>query len=101
MQTKIGFLTGSSMGYFSGSFLAGSQTSQPGVIDSIILSFNGWQLHLHHWLISLGLLIFLYSFLRKKYPISSFILAFSFGILSGLIFQGIFCYDDWYKILIR
>lgn len=101
MHTKIGFLTGTSMGYFTGNFLAGPQASQPGIISSIILNFGGWQFHLHHWLIAFGILIFFYSFLNRRYLIPSFFLAFSSGLLSGLIFQGIFCYDDWYKILIR
>lgn len=101
MHTKIGFLTGSSVGYFIGNFLAGSQVGQPGIINSIILNLGGWQLHLHHWLISLGILIFLCSFLRRKYLIPSFFLAISSGFLIGLIFQGVFHYDDWHKILIK
>jgi hypothetical protein len=39
--------------------------------------------------------------LAKKYKIPNILLFFGSGFLIGLIFNGIFCYDDWYKILIR
>ena len=83
-------------GYFLGKFLSGKKTGQPGVIRSIILNFGSYKLHLHHWVLSSGILIF--SFLTSfSLPFSQFSLSF----LSGFAIQGIICYSDWHKILIR
>lgn len=64
-------------------------------VRSLIFEFKNWRLHLHHWLLGLGILIcgILYDFLP--------FLPFSIGFLSGVIFQGIYCYSDWHKILVK
>jgi len=64
-------------------------------VRSVVFEFRNWKFHLHHWLLCLGILIsaFVYDFL--PFP------PFSYGFLGGLIFQGIYCYSDWNKILIR
>jgi len=98
---KIAFLSGTPMGYFTGDFFAGSATGQQGLINSLILNLGNWQLHLHHWLIATLLLIFALAFLRKKFNFNPVLLYFSIGILSGLILQGLFAYDDWHKILFK
>ncbi len=83
------------LGYFAGKFGGGKKPSQPGTVKSVIFNIGNYKLHLHHWLIGLGILTSAvwYSFLPLPH--------FSFGILGGLIFQGIFCYQDWHQILIR
>jgi len=64
-------------------------------VRSIIFEFKNWRLHFHHWFLGLGILVstIFYEFL----PFSPF----SIGLLGGVIFQGIYCYSDWHKILIR
>ena len=101
MEIIAGFFTGSSIGYLAGNFFAGPQTGQSGLIGSILFNSGSWQFHLHHWLVSLLIFVFIFFFVRKKYRLPVLFLAFSFGFLSGLIFQGIFSYDDWHRILIR
>ena len=86
-------------GYLTGNFSAGEEVGQIGRIPSIIFNLGNWQLHLHHWLISLAILIFVFSYLAKKYRIPNTLLFLGAGFLTGLIFQGIFSYSDWYKIL--
>ncbi|MFA4998808.1 MAG: hypothetical protein WC514_02200 [Candidatus Paceibacterota bacterium] len=98
---KIAFFSGTPMGYLAGSFFAGSSTGQQGIINSLILSLGNWQFHLHHWLIAALLLIFALFFLRKRYSINPTLFYFSVGILSGLILQGLFAYDDWHKVLFK
>jgi len=88
-------------GYLTGHLGAGEEVGKIGRVPSIIFNLGNWQLHLHHWLISLAILIFVFSFLAKKYKIPNILLFFGSGFLIGLIFNGIFCYDDWHKILIR
>lgn len=89
------------VGYLTGHLGAGEEVGKIGRVPSIIFNLGNWQLHLHHWLISLAILIFVFSFLAKKYKIPNILLFFGSGFLIGLIFNGIFCYGDWYKILIR
>lgn len=83
-------------GYFLGKFLSGKKTGKPGVIRSIILNFGNYKLHLHHWILSLGILIF--SLLTSFSPPFS---QFSLSFLGGFALQGIICYPDWHRILIK
>jgi hypothetical protein len=101
MDITTGFFTGSSLGYFLGKLFGGPKNGQEGLLDPIIFSFQNWQIHLHHWLIALMSLIFLFFFVRKKYKLNTFILSFCAGFFGGLIFQGIFSYSDWRSILIK
>lgn len=89
------------MGYLTGNIFAGSSTGQQGIMNSLVLNLGNWQLHLHHWLIAALILVFALFFLRKRYNFNPVIFYFSVGILSGLILQGIFVYDDWHKILFK
>lgn len=84
------------LGYFLGKFLSGKQYGQSGIIKSIAFNIGNYRLHLHHWLIGLGILISALSF-----NFSPFFSQFSFGFLGGVVFQGIYCYPDWYKILTK
>lgn len=86
-------------GYFVGKFFGGETAGQPGRLSSIALNFGDWQLHIHHWLTGLAILIFVFSYLSKKYKIPSALLFLGAGFLTGLIFQGIISYSDWYKII--
>jgi len=84
------------LGYFLGKFLSGKMTGQSGIIKSIVLQIGNYKLHLHHWLLSLGVLIFNFlSIFFLPFP------QFSLSFLGGLMIQGILCYSDWHKILIR
>ncbi|MBZ9572188.1 hypothetical protein KJA15_02570 [Patescibacteria group bacterium] len=83
------------LGYFFGKFFAGQYDGHQR-IKSIILNIGNYRLHLHHWLLSLGILIFNFLY-NLFFPFPQFFLSF----LGGLMIQGIFCYPDWYKILRR
>jgi len=101
MGTPLGFLSGSSIGYFAGYIFGGHEAGGQGLIDSLILSLGSWQLHLHHWLLSLALLFFLFFFVRKKFRLPALFLTFLFGFFLGLFVQGIIAYGDWHQILIK
>jgi len=101
MQSIVGFFSGSSIGYFTASFFSGADEGVAGKIGPWLLSLGDWQLHLHHWLVALGFLLVIVLFVRKKYQMSSVVFIFTLGFLIGLIFQGIYCYDDWHNILIK
>ncbi len=101
MDTSLGFLSGSSIGYFVGYLFGGHQSGAQGLIDSMILSLGAWQLHIHHWLFSLALLLFLLFFIRKNFRLPALFFSFLFGFFLGLLAQGIIVYDDWHRILIK
>ncbi len=100
IKKVIGFFSGSPIGYLSGSFFAGSQTGQSGLINPVIFNIGDIQIHLHHWLISFMVLLFTLLFLRKKVNFPTLFLSFSVGVMSGLILQGIFSYNDWRKVFL-
>jgi len=79
---------GTLLGYFSFKFLTGK-------VPSFAFNIGNYRLHLHHWLYSLAILIpgLYYNFL--PFP------QLSFGFLAGAVFQGIYCYRDWYRVIIK
>ncbi|MFA5355524.1 MAG: hypothetical protein WC302_02250 [Candidatus Paceibacterota bacterium] len=101
MQTFTGFFTGSSAGYFLANIFAGAETGQQGIINSLIFTFGDWQLHLHHWIISLVFLAILFLFVRKKYQLPVLLFTFATGFFIGMFVQGIINYDDWHQILYK
>ncbi|MBZ1348311.1 MAG: hypothetical protein KYQ20_00865 [Candidatus Nealsonbacteria bacterium] len=86
---------GTLFGYFITKFLSGKQTGCPGKIKSIAFNVGDYRLHLHHWL--LGLMVLIFALWHQFLPFPHF----SFGFLGGLIFQGIFSYSDWRRVLIK
>lgn len=86
---------GSVVGYITGKIFAGKREGKQGIFKSIKINFGKYHFHLHHWLIYSVVLAsaFIWNFLPY--------FKFSFGFLGGMIYQGIFCYDDWRKILIK
>lgn len=86
---------GAVLGYFLAKFVAGRDTGSPGKIKSLSFNIGSYRVHLHHWLFGSMVLIpaVYYNFL-PFYQLS-------FGLLGGIIFQGIYSYSDWHKILMR
>jgi len=77
-------------------YLSGRKDDKQGIVRSIIIPWRNYQLHLHHWFLAL--------IIGGVFAVKSFyILApeISYGILSAIIFQGIYYYEDWYRIIKR
>ena len=83
-------------GFIATKYLAGKSVRERGKVKSIIIPFRGRVIHLHHWLCSL-LLISLSSATGVYFLTPTM----TYGLLGGLLFQGIYCYSDWHVILIR
>ena len=79
---------GATLGYFTFKFFSKR-------VPSLIFDFGNYRLHLHHWLCGLAILIFALFFDFLPFP------HFSLGFLGGAIFQGVYCYNDWYRIVIK
>jgi len=76
--------------------LSGRTAGKQGIVRSIIIPWRNYQLHLHHWFLALivgGLFV-----VRSFYILAPEI---SYGVLSAVIFQGIYYYEDWYRIVKR
>ena len=82
-------------GFLAGKFVAGKSAGKRGRLGSIVIPFRRWGLHFHHWLYSLGL-IGLSSITGMHFLTP----AITYGLLGGLVFQGIYCYNDWHVVLI-
>ncbi|MBD3208762.1 MAG: hypothetical protein GF370_04955 [Candidatus Nealsonbacteria bacterium] len=80
---------GALFGYFFAKFLADR-------LSSVVLTFGSYNFHFHHWMMGLVGLIFFFL-----YSFSPTIEQLIFGFLSGLVFEGITSYSDWYRILWR
>ena len=89
------FLLSWLLGFLACKYMASKSVGERGKIRSIIIPFRRWKIHLHHWLCSVGLIGASFTT-----DISFLTPAITYGLLGGLVFQGIYCYDDWYRILI-
>jgi len=91
----IYFLVSSVSVYMITKYLSAKETAQSSKIPSIVLPMAKYRLHLHHWLIaSAGIAVVL---IRGPWFFPSDLV---YGVLSGIAFHGVHCYDDWHKILI-
>jgi hypothetical protein len=83
------------LGFLAAKYLAGNTDGKPGRIKSFTIPLGSHKLHLHHWLLSLGIIA-----LGLIKSISFIPLEVFCGFLGGLALQGIYCYNDWHKILV-
>lgn len=77
-------------------YLSGRADGKQGIIRSIIIPWRNYELHLHHWF--LALVIGGVFAVRSFYFLTPEVF---YGSLSAIIFQGIYCYKDWYRIIKR
>ena len=89
------FFAGWLLGLLLTKYMAGKTSGKPGRIKSIVIPFGNYKIHFHHWLISSGIII-LSLIINVRFLTS----AVSYGVLSGSVFQGIYYYSDWHRILI-
>jgi len=81
-------------GFAISKYCGGEKDGSPGKVKSIIIPWRRWEFHLHHW--------FICFLLAATSVVMGFFLItpeLFYGFLSGLVFQGIFCYSDWHRII--
>jgi len=77
------------IGYFAANFLSPR-------VQSLTFNVGAYKIHLHHWCWALTVLP---AFLAYKFiPLPIYLTS---GFLGGIVFQGIFCYSDWHKIIVK
>jgi len=77
-------------------FLSGRMEGKQGIVRSIVIPWREYRLHLHHWFLAL---VVGGAFLAKGFYILT--PEVFYGFLSAIIFQGVYCYEDWYRIIKR
>jgi hypothetical protein len=94
LEAYLGLLSG----YFLSKYLSAKEAGQKNRWwKSLVFRIGNWQIHLHHWLYGVSIILVSTAFFNFSLPFPQF----SYAFLGGAIFQGIYCYQDWYKILIR
>jgi len=95
---SLGFLfyLGCAIGFAVCKVCGGTQSGIQGRVRSIIIPMRNHELHLHHWLISV--VAAATSALQGFFLIAP---GLFYGVLGGLIIQGILCYNDWHRIVKR
>jgi len=89
------FLLGWLISFLASKYIAGKSTGERGKVRSIVIPPRRWAIHLHHWLYSLFLVSL--SFATGVHFLTPEI---TYGLLGGLVFQGIYCYGDWHVIIV-
>ena len=84
------------LGYVAARFCAGSETNTRGRFPSLVFSFGKYGIHLHHWLLFLGMLLCALAWGFFVIAPSAF-----YGFLGGVVAQGIITYEDWPRIIFR
>lgn len=84
------------IGFLITKYLSGKAVGKPGRLRSFFIPLGKYKIHLHHWLLSC-IAIVIFTVFKGAYilPPSLF-----YGFFGAIVFQGIYCYSDWYKILI-
>lgn len=87
---------GWAVGFVVTRYLSGRKDGKRGIVRSIIISWRNYRLHLHHWFIStVGAGICAVKGFSILAP------DVFYGFLSAVIFQGIYCYRDWHRIIMK
>jgi len=76
-------------------YLGGKTTGDRGRLRSFFIPLGKRTIHLHHWLLS-SLVMGIPLVKGIYFPFSDLY----YGFFGGIVFHGIYCYRDWYKILV-
>ncbi len=82
------------LGYLVTKLGGGRAAGQKGRVRSIYIPLGNYRIHLHHWLIALLMMPVAFTVSIPYVP--PVVIC---GFLSGIVFQGIYNYGDWYRII--
>jgi len=82
-------------GFLIAKYLGGKKTGEQGKLRSFCIPLWKRKIHLHHWLLT-SLIIGITLVKGVYFPTVDFF----YGFCGGIVFHGIYCYRDWYRILV-
>jgi len=85
-----------SVGFLLSKYLGSKKVGEPGRIRSQFIPLGKYRIHLHHWIVSSGVLI-AFTVFEGAYVLPSNLV---YGFFGAIVFHGIYSYNDWYKVLI-
>ncbi|MCL0094538.1 hypothetical protein M1N58_01385, partial [Dehalococcoidales bacterium] len=89
------FYISGAVSFLIAKYLSGKTVGEKGRLKSLFIPWGKYKIHLHHWFISSWIMGV--TLVKDIYLLSP---PLFYGFLGGLVFHGIYCYRDWYKILI-
>ncbi len=84
------------VGFVLARYLGSKAVGEPSKVRSYFIPLGKYKIHLHHWLLS-SCAIIVFAVFRGAYVLPSDLF---YGFFGAIVFHGIYCYSDWYKILI-
>jgi hypothetical protein len=85
-----------SVGFLLVKYLGSKTVGEPSKVRSYFIPLGKYKIHLHHWLLSSGVIIAFVVF-KGAYVLPSNLV---YGFFGAIVFHGIYSYSDWYKVLI-
>ncbi|MFC1983398.1 hypothetical protein ACFLVO_00020 [Chloroflexota bacterium] len=85
-----------SVGFLLAKYLGSNKVGEPSKLRSHFIPLGKYQIHLHHWIMS-SCAIIVFAVFKGAYVIPSDLF---YGFFGAIVFHGIYCYSDWYRILI-
>ncbi len=85
-----------SAGFLLAKYLGSKTIGEPSKIKSYFIPLGKYKIHLHHWLLS-SCVIIIFTVSKGAYVLPSDLF---YGFFGAIVFHGIYCYSDWYKVLI-
>jgi len=85
-----------SVGFLLVKYLGSKTVGEPSKIKSYFIPLGKYKIHLHHWLLS-SCAIIIFTVFKGAYVLPSDLF---YGFFGAIVFHGIYCYSDWYKVLI-
>jgi len=85
-----------SVGFLLVKYLGSKTVGEPSKVRSYFIPLGKYEIHLHHWVLS-SCAIIVFAVFKGAYVLPSDLF---YGFFGAIVFHGIYCYSDWYKILI-
>jgi len=97
MGIILGYLsfTAWSVGFLLVKYLGSKTVGEPSKVRSYFIPLGKYKIHLHHWLLS-SCAIIIFTVFKGAYVLPSDLF---YGFFGAIVFHGIYCYSDWYRIL--
>ena len=84
------------IGFLLVKYFGGKTAGKSGRMRSHFIPLGRYKIHLHHWLLS-SCAIIIFTVFKGIHILPSDLF---YGFFGAIVFHGIYCYSDWYRILI-